>query len=421
MIANLISRTWALDQHFNNVMATQLLRTGSVTVRRNGGQLIQLTADEMNPMAVGQGWYNRLGRISTQSGEVVVIPIMDTMSRYGDMCSFGSEDVASWIAQANTDHSVSGIVLEINSPGGDVDGTEMLGNAVKNSQKPVVAWVAGMAASAAYWVASQAREIVAESEVATRVGSIGVLAMHVDASAALEKEGYKVTIIRSDGSEDKALFNSVEPLGEDIVSNTKAELNLIRSQFINIVKAGRPGIAEDVFSGKMYSGKDAKKRKMVDRFGSLSDAVRRADLLARTPKQSNSNQANSMSFLSSFFKTNDVQSDNDAERVLTETLQANTLRIAELEQSNTDITANLTAQIEANATLSATNADLTAQLQAFADAGVTVAAFAQLQSWYTEAKKVGAGLPAQDAAGTNSTKRKSYEDTPWNRKARGEE
>lgn len=420
MIANLISRTWALEEHFNNVMATQLLRTGSVTVRRNGGQLLRLTADEMKPMAAAPG-YNRLGRMTTQSGQVVVIPIMDTMSRYGDACSFGSEDVAAWIAEANADGSVSGIVLEINSPGGDVDGTEMLGHAVKNSKKPIVAWVAGMAASAAYWVASQASEIVAESEVSTRVGSIGVLAMHVDASAALEKEGYKVTIIRSDGSEDKALFNSVEPLGEDIVTNTKAELNQIRSQFIDIVKAGRPGIANDVFSGKMFSGKDAKKRKMVDRFGSLSDAVRRADLLARTPKPSNSNQANSMSFLSSFFTKNDVQTDNDAERVLTETLQANTLRIAELEQSNTDITANLTAQIEANASLSATNADLTAQLQAFADAGVTAEAFAQLQSWYTEAKKVGAGLPAQDAAGTNSTKRKSYEDTPWNRKARGEE
>lgn len=420
MIANLISRTWALEEHFNNVMATQLLRTGNVTVRRNGGQLLRLTADEMKPMAAAPG-YNRLGRVATQSGQVVVIPIMDTMSRYGDYCGWGSEDMAAWIAEANADGSVSGIVLEINSPGGDVDGTEMLGNAVKNSQKPVVAWVAGMAASAAYWVASQAREIVAESEVATRVGSIGVLAMHVDASAALEKEGYKVTIIRSDGSEDKALFNSVEPLGEDIVTNTKAELNQIRSQFIDIVKAGRPGIANDVFSGKMFSGKDAKKRKMVDRFGSLSDAVRRADLLARIPKPSNSNQANSMSFLSSFFTKNDVQTEPDAERVLTETLQANTILIAELEQSNTDLTTNLNAQIEANTTLSATNTDLTAQLQAFADAGVTVAAFAQLQSWYTEAKKVGAGLPAQDAAGVNSTKRKSYEDTPWNRKARGEE
>ncbi|OIN55426.1 S49 family peptidase, partial [Arsenicibacter rosenii] len=197
------------------------------------------------------------------------------------MCSWGSEDIAGWIMEANNDPAISAIVLEINSGGGQVDGTQLLGEVVRASQKPVVAWVAGMAASAAYWVASQAREIVMESETTSEVGSIGVIAMHVDATKALEQEGYKVTIVRSDGSADKALFNSFEPLSEAVINDTKASLNLIRQTFEKTVKAGRPGISADVFTGKMYAGKDAIRLGMADRIGYLGDAVRRADLLAR--------------------------------------------------------------------------------------------------------------------------------------------
>lgn len=227
------------------------------------------------------GYDYMVSKVSTKSGIVAVIPIMGVMSRYGDWCSWGSEDIANWVMEANNDPNVSAIVLEINSPGGSVDGTEMLGDVVKASGKPVVAWVAGMAASAAYWVASQTREIYMESETSSEVGSIGVLAMHVDATGWLEKEGYKVTILRSEGSPDKALFNAYEPLSETVVNDAKASLNLLRDAFVKTVKAGRPGISGDVFTGKMYAGKEAIAKKMANKIGALGDAIKRADLLAR--------------------------------------------------------------------------------------------------------------------------------------------
>ena len=120
-----------------------------------------------------------------------------------------------------------------------------------------------------------------ESETTSEVGSIGVLSMHVDASKFYEKEGYKINIIRSDGSEDKALYNSVEPLSAEVLAGVKSELNVIRGTFIKTVKSGRPGIADDVFSGKMYNGKEAIKKGLADSIGFLGDAVYRADLLAR--------------------------------------------------------------------------------------------------------------------------------------------
>jgi protease IV len=294
MIHTLLGSKWALETAFHNRMADIIIR------RIADGKEPLWGFSERKPMSfyhpesgLETNGYGRLEKPLTQSGHVAIIPIIGAMSRYGDMCSYGSEDMTNWINKANQDPNVSAIVLEINSPGGEVDGTEALGMAVKNSKKPVVAWVAGMAASAAYWVGSQAQEIWLESETSTEVGSIGVLAMHIDQSAALEAEGYKVTIIRSDGSEDKALFNSVEGLSADVLASTKESLNTIRAQFVKTVKAGRAGVADDVFSGKMYDGKTAKKKKMSDRFGSLTDAVIRADQLARrTNSSSNQNNAN---------------------------------------------------------------------------------------------------------------------------------
>lgn len=299
MIEQLISKTWALEPRFNEVQAALMLRKLS-----QGGSMAEMKAawDEQkakhgpylapSPPTPGggasqashvgaDGKWKPWDLAQAKGGGVAIIPMIGTMTRYGGMCSYGSEDFASWIMEANSLDYVSSIVLEMNGPGGEVDGTEMLGAVVKNSKKPVVAYVAGMAASAHYWVASQCREIIMESETTSEVGSIGVLSMHVDASKFYEKEGYKINIIRSDGSEDKALYNSIEPLSAELLSTVKAELNVVRGTFIKNVKAGRPGIADDVFTGKMYFGKEAIKKNMADSIGYLGDAVYRADLLAR--------------------------------------------------------------------------------------------------------------------------------------------
>ncbi|AWL07968.1 hypothetical protein HME7025_00083 [Aquirufa nivalisilvae] len=287
MIENLISKTWALEPRFHEVQAAFLLK------RINQGSSFDQLSEkwdldksksshlpELIKFAAASSSNDSLSQANSTQG-VAVIRIIGSMTRYGGLCSYGSEDIASWILEANTMPEVSAIVIQINSPGGEVDGTEMLANVVKNSQKPIVAHVAGMAASAGYWVASQATEIMMESKTTSEVGSIGVLAMHVDSSAFLEKEGHKVTIIRADGSEDKALFNSVEPLSQDVLASVKADLNVYRKAFINMVKSARKDISEDVFSGKMFFGSEALKLGMADSIGYIGDAVSRAYQLSK--------------------------------------------------------------------------------------------------------------------------------------------
>lgn len=226
------------------------------------------------------------GREATTSGsKVAVIPVQGSIQKRGGYCSLGTKDLVAHLAAANRDPEISAIVLDIDSPGGQVDGTEELAQAVRLSGKPVVAYIDGLGASAAYWIASQAQYIYINSASTGYAGSLGVLCMHVDQSAYLEKEGYKVTILRSTRATDKARMNGVEALTPELQALVEADLDQIGETFIGAVQRGRAGklsAQEDVFTGKVYHGADAKKHGLVDAIGSLQDAVNKAAQLAKT-------------------------------------------------------------------------------------------------------------------------------------------
>jgi protease-4 len=176
-------------------------------------------------------------------------------------------------------------VLDIDSPGGQVDGTEELAQAVALSGKPVVAYIDGLGASAAYWIASQASSIFINSASTAYAGSLGVLCMNVYQGAFLEKQGYKVEILRSSRATDKARMNSVEEMTPEVRAAVQADLDQVGETFIGAVEKGRAGklsTKEDVFTGKVYRGSDAKKHGLVDYIGSLQDAVNHAAKLAQS-------------------------------------------------------------------------------------------------------------------------------------------
>lgn len=288
MLDRILAAKWALEATFHDRMFAMAMRR-----MERGMTPFDVSEDKPSPYLVdvptvqASNGFKNLGRAEMKSGQVLVMPMIGAISRYGDWCSYGAEDYAAWIQEMNQTPSISAGVLAMNGPGGEVDGIEMLGEVIKHSQKPIVTHVAGWAASAHYWLASQSREIIMESETTSSVGSIGVLSMHIDYSAFYEKEGVKVKIIRSDGSDQKARFNSVEPLTPDLEAEIRAELTVIRGTFISKVQGGRPKITDaidkpnGVFSGRMFNGKEAIKNGMADRIGYLGDAVYRADLLAR--------------------------------------------------------------------------------------------------------------------------------------------
>ncbi|MGI4762498.1 MAG: S49 family peptidase [Janthinobacterium lividum] len=222
---------------------------------------------------------------NTTGSKVAVIPIQGTVQKRGGYCSLGTKDLVAQVQAANRDPEIAAIVLDIDSPGGQVDGTEELAQAVALSGKPVVAYIDGLGASAAYWIASQASHIFINSASTGYAGSLGVLCMSINQSAFLEKQGVKVEILRSSRAVDKARLNPVEAMDDTVRAAVQADLDQIGETFIAAVTKGRGdklSTKEDVFTGKVYRGSDAKKHGLVDAIGSLQDAVNKAASLAQS-------------------------------------------------------------------------------------------------------------------------------------------
>lgn len=222
------------------------------------------------------GELNR-GLIAGGNTGVAVIDISGTMSRNG-FCGYGNDFTRSVLELADKTPEVKGIVLKFNTPGGTVDSTDILADAVRGFSKPIISYVASMAASAGYFVASQADVIVMEDSISAEVGSIGVLMVYTDIQKHLEKEGMEVTIFRAGESIDKARVNGVEPLTDELRAEIQADLDAAMKAFKGYVKRGRAGklVSDEMFTGKMYNKKQALSLGLADKVGTLKDAIKLA-------------------------------------------------------------------------------------------------------------------------------------------------
>lgn len=180
---------------------------------------------------------------------------------------------------AMEDPDVRGILLDVDSPGGTVDGTEALAELIYESrgEKPVVAFANGLMASAAYWIGSAADMVITEET--GEVGSIGVYQMHYDYSKADEKAGLKRTLIKA--GKYKAAGNDAEPLSREMMDYLEEGVDYIYSLFVESVARYRGASVETVLKhmadGRIFIGSQAMEAGLVDRlsnFEAAMDAVR---------------------------------------------------------------------------------------------------------------------------------------------------
>ncbi|WP_372838698.1 S49 family peptidase [Phaeovulum sp.] len=173
---------------------------------------------------------------------IAVIEIAGTLVHRGAWIGQSSgvtsyEGIAAQIDAALADPAVRGIALDIDSFGGEVAGAFDLADRIRaaRAQKPVQAFVAEHALSAAYALASQADRIILPRTGA--VGSIGVVALHTDMSGALDQKGIAVTLIHAGVRKIDA--NPYQPLPEVVRTRMQAELEDLRLLFAQTVADGR--------------------------------------------------------------------------------------------------------------------------------------------------------------------------------------
>lgn len=240
--------------------------------------------------------------VGKPSSVVKVIPIIGPLSKYSyiDWWNMvyveGTQSLIEEIAEAQNESDTKAIVLYIDSPGGDVDGTFELAEVIRKSPIPIYACVSGTCASAAYWIASQCTQIFVTAPEA-EVGSIGVYIMHLDKSVMYEElMGIKVTYVTSTDSPDKVVAPSSAPLSDEDRAKLVAMIDPVKANFVAAVKKGRGDkIATDqpqIFQGGVFMAKDAKAWGLIDGVKTFDDIVieaqREGGRVARQSKKSNS-------------------------------------------------------------------------------------------------------------------------------------
>ena len=213
---------------------------------------------------------------------IMVIPVfgiiahrMNVMMHYSGGTS--TEMLAKEFRAALNDPDVGTIVLDFESPGGDVFGLQEAADEIRagRERKPIVAVADAYAFSAAYWLASAASEI--SISPSGQVGSIGVWAMHADIFQMLEMEGIKPTLISA--GRFKVEGNSFSPLSDEARAQIQKEVDAYYRDFLKAVALGR-GVTEetvkqDFGEGRMVMADEALKLGMVDRIETLEQVLTR--------------------------------------------------------------------------------------------------------------------------------------------------
>ncbi len=228
---------------------------------------------EMQATAAG-----RREQLYDRAGPLACISLAGPLAKEGSIWwgITSTREVGQALLQAVKDPAVRAIFLDVDSPGGTVDGTEELAGIVRsvNAQKPVYAYASDLMCSAAYWIGSQAKEIGAQATA--MIGSIGVIMTHQDWSAFDAKLGVDITYLTA--GKFKAMGNADEPLSDEARAYLQEGLDEVYGLFLEAVAKGRGVSREEALAmadGKIFLGRQALELGLVDRLESRADFINR--------------------------------------------------------------------------------------------------------------------------------------------------
>lgn len=199
-----------------------------------------------------------------------------------------SEGTVRWLEALRTDSSVRGVLLRIDSPGGDALASDLIHREIErlSKEKPVVVSMGDVAASGGYYIAAPADAIFAE--VGTITGSIGVVGLKMNLSGLYERLGIAKEAVQKGAR--AGLFSEAQGLSGDEREAIEQEMEAIYATFLERVARGRnlsPSNVEPIAQGRIWSGRRGQAVGLVDALGgpleALRDLARRAGFRADEP------------------------------------------------------------------------------------------------------------------------------------------
>lgn len=219
---------------------------------------------------------------STGAGVGIIIAEGEIIDGKAPRQTIGGESTAALVRKARFDDAIKAIVLRVNSPGGAVFGSELIRRelaAAREAGKPVVVSMGDVAASGGYWISTASDKIYADA--ATITGSIGVITLFPTLEGLMDKlgvhqGGYATTWLKSAGDPLKPLDPRFEKLLESNIQYTY-------QNFLGHVSKARNMSVEavnEVAQGRVWTGRQALDRGLVDALGGLQAALLTAKQLA---------------------------------------------------------------------------------------------------------------------------------------------
>lgn len=217
-----------------------------------------------------------------QARGVAVVPLSGILTPMGSFLSFlfggapgGLQSFREALREAVNAAEVDSIVLDVDSPGGLVDLVPETAAEVRAARdvKPIVAVADTQMNSAAYWIASQASEVVSTPSGAA--GSIGVYRMHIDESGLNAKIGVNVSYVHA--GEHKVEGNPDAPLSPEALAYWQSDIDDVYEMFVSDVAAGRrvseTTVLDSYGQGRMFNAKRALEAGLVDRIDTYDNVI----------------------------------------------------------------------------------------------------------------------------------------------------
>jgi protease-4 len=216
---------------------------------------------------------------------VITMRGMISSSIPGSVSDSMVDDLRAALQQAREDHRVKAIVLEIDSPGGEVTASDEIYNAVvkTRARKPVVVYMNTLAASGGYYVSCGGKFLMANETTIT--GSIGVIIQTLNYEQLFNKIGLASVVFKSGKFKD--MLNGARPITPEERELVQNFIMNTYDKFLGIVAKERNVPADllrnTIADGRILSGKEALQNKLVDGLGQLEDAFAKAKQLANAP------------------------------------------------------------------------------------------------------------------------------------------
>jgi protease-4 len=236
-------------------------------------KLVELLSGQKQSAAVGK---ERQIAVIYLTGEIKEGKGRDDLLAGG---SAGSDSVIKAIRDASKDDKVAAIVLRIDSPGGSALASDLIWREAERTTKPVVASLSDTAASGGYYVAVAADRIVAAP--GTLTGSIGVVGGKIAVGKALEQYGVHTDVVSK--GRNAGWLSMQTPFTEQEREVFMATMKDVYRLFTSKVAAGRKLDMDNLAKlaeGRVFTGRMAKELGLVDRLGTLDDAIDEAKKLA---------------------------------------------------------------------------------------------------------------------------------------------